>query len=106
MNNLCTLFNQFSNIFFSEALTAPINYYRANFSCTLKEKPRCDLNIPFLVVNGADDRYLSSGILDKMKDNYGHIETMLLDNCGHFVQQEEPQRLNKIVREFLNKHKI
>lgn len=88
------------------AFTPPINYYRANFAYTIKEKNRCELPVPFLVINAAGDRYISPAVLDRMKEYYATIETELLENCGHFLQQEEPQRVNQRIREFLVKNNI
>lgn len=62
--------------------------------------------MPFLIINGSNDLYLGAGILDRIKDFYAYIETILLENCGHFIQQEEPQKVNLYINDFLNKHKI
>ncbi|XP_072941881.1 uncharacterized protein [Epargyreus clarus] len=87
------------------AFTPPINYYRANFVYTLPEKYK-DEKVPLLIANAANDNYVSVGILDRMKKEYAQIETVVVDNCGHFLQQEEPQKVNTIIRNFLVKHNI
>ncbi|XP_063375171.1 epoxide hydrolase 3-like [Cydia amplana] len=88
------------------AVTPPINYYRANFVYTLPDKARCERPVPMLVANAADDKYLSHSILDRMMTEYAHIEAKLVPGCGHFIMQEKPEVVNKLVREFLGKHKL
>ncbi|CAG4951296.1 unnamed protein product [Parnassius apollo] len=87
------------------ALTPPINYYRANFQLPLPEKYR-DEKVPMLIANGQRDKYLGPSILDCMKKEYKHIETMLIENCSHFLQQEAPEKINKIIRDFLTKNNM
>lgn len=88
------------------ALTPPLNYYRANFAYDVTDKPRCELKVPFMIINGAKDIYLNPGILDRLKEMYSHIETLVLENCGHFVQQEEPNKVNTHIKNFLNKNNL
>ncbi|KAI8433638.1 hypothetical protein MSG28_015644 [Choristoneura fumiferana] len=88
------------------ALTPPINYYRANFNTNLNVKPRCERNIPMMVANAAKDRYIAHSVLERMKTEYAHIETTLVPDCGHFIQQEKPVLVNKLIRDFLSKHKL
>ncbi|XP_041973355.1 uncharacterized protein LOC121729034 [Aricia agestis] len=86
-----------------DAFTPPLNYYRANFNYGLPEVWHDD-NVPFLVAAAADDPALSLSLHGAMKRSYRHIEFTVVDDCGHFVQQENPDKVNDIIREFLNKH--
>ncbi|KAG7305674.1 hypothetical protein JYU34_009783 [Plutella xylostella] len=88
------------------ALTPPINYYRSNFAYTLADKPRCERPVPFLYALAQNDAYLSTTLIDKMKNYYAHIEPTIIENCGHFAQQEEPAKVNSLIRNFLSKHKV
>lgn len=88
------------------AITPPINYYRANFRFDLPEIVEHKENVPMLVAHAANDLYLSHGILDKLKKEYTIIETTIIDNCSHFLQQEEPEKVNKVIRDFLSKNNI
>ncbi|XP_059061952.1 epoxide hydrolase 4-like [Achroia grisella] len=87
------------------AFTYPINYYRANFSCSLPDKHLKD-NVPMLLVQAQNDLYIGHSVLDLMKKQYEHIEITMLENCRHFLQQEEPEKVNKLIREFLTKNKL
>lgn len=86
-------------------MTPPINYYRANFSYSLPATVHKE-NVPLLVAHGEKDEYLTHGLLDVMKEHYTTIETVVLDNVGHFMQQEEPVRINELIRSFLAKHNL
>lgn len=63
-------------------------------------------NIPFLFAHGENEIYLSRSILDGMKEEYANIETVILEGAGHFMQQQEPVKVNKLIRDFLRKHKF
>ncbi|XP_026765361.2 epoxide hydrolase 4-like [Galleria mellonella] len=87
------------------AFTYPINYYRANFAYSLPEK-HLEENVPMLVAHAENDLYIRHSILDMMKKQYDYIETTIVKDCRHFLQQEEPEKVNKIIREFLIKYKL
>ncbi|KAL0884117.1 hypothetical protein ABMA27_016136 [Loxostege sticticalis] len=87
------------------AFTPPLNYYRANFSYCLPEK-QVKGKVPMLVALAANDLFIDTSVLDLMKKEYDDAETVLIENCSHFIQQEEPEKANKAIREFLAKHKI
>ncbi|XP_028163840.1 epoxide hydrolase 1-like [Ostrinia furnacalis] len=84
------------------AFTPPVNYYRANFAYCLPEKHVTD-KVPMLVIHAAKDPYIDLSVLDIMKQEYSDIETTVIEDCGHFLQQEEPAKVNKVIREFLAK---
>lgn len=59
-----------------------------------------------LVALAANDLFIDTSVLDLMKKEYDDAETVLIENCSHFIQQEEPEKANKAIREFLAKHNI
>ncbi|KPJ12514.1 Epoxide hydrolase 3 [Papilio machaon] len=87
------------------ALTPPINYYRANFQLTFPDKYK-DENVPMIVANGEKDPYIATSTLERMKAEYKYIETVLVEDAYHFLQQESPEKVNKIIRDFLLKNKL
>ncbi|XP_013134829.1 PREDICTED: epoxide hydrolase 1-like [Papilio polytes] len=87
------------------SFTPPINYYRSVFSLTTKRN-NIDNNVPMLVANAAKDSSLLPNLLNRMKEDYKYIETKLLEDCYHFFQEHEPELINKLIREFLVKHKL
>lgn len=82
-----------------------MNYYRANFEFFLPEK-QVTGKVPMLVAHASNDRYIDLSILDLMKKEYEDCETAIVENSGHFLQQEEPEKVNKVIREFLTKHSL
>nr|XP_021183905.2 epoxide hydrolase 3 [Helicoverpa armigera] len=88
------------------ALTPPINYYRANFSYGLPEIVEHKENVPMLVAHAGNDPYICHSLLDTMKKEYSTIETTIIENTGHFMQQEDPEKVNKVIRDFLSKNNI
>lgn len=52
------------------------------------------------------DSALSLTLLDSVKKEYKHIESVVLKGCRHFAQQEDPDIVNKLIREFLVKHNL
>ncbi|KAL4719489.1 hypothetical protein ACJJTC_015210, partial [Scirpophaga incertulas] len=83
------------------AFTPPVNYYRANFVYDMPNN-QPNGNVPMLVIYGEKDAYLELSLIDRMKKRYGNIETAIIENCAHFLQQEEPQKVNKLIRDFLS----
>ncbi|CAH1635337.1 unnamed protein product [Spodoptera littoralis] len=88
------------------ALTPPINYYRANFRFDFPEIVEHKENVPMLVAHAANDHYLCHSLLDTLKKEYSTIETAIVENTSHFLQQEEPEKVNKLIRDFLSKNNI
>uniref|UniRef100_A0AAU7BB66 Soluble spoxide hydrolase n=1 Tax=Maruca vitrata TaxID=497515 RepID=A0AAU7BB66_MARVT len=86
------------------AFTPPINYYRANFKVFVPEK-QTKGKVPMLVAHASNDPYIELSVLDLMKEEYD-AETAVVENTGHFLQQEEPAKVNNVIRQFLTKHNI
>jgi pimeloyl-ACP methyl ester carboxylesterase len=91
------------------ALTAAINYYRANmnpailFSENMVAFPK--IKSPTLVVWGDQDVALSKDLIidtDEFVDAPYSIK--YFPNCGHWVHLEEPELVTKCLLEFLKAH--
>ncbi len=86
------------------ALTAPLNYYRANARFLNPTKP---LKRPTefskgLYMLGEQEKYISmdSGQLQqKYSDN---LQFKVIKGASHFCQQDAPEEINRLIREFLN----
>lgn len=86
------------------ALTAMINYYRANilkriFGSSLNEKK---ITTPALFIYGEKDH----AVMPETVKNIGEFvdapfEEYFIPNSGHWVQQETPETVTQILREFL-----
>lgn len=79
-----------------------MNYYRANFDNDISIKPPEKLP-KGLYVLGEFEEYLSlSNIVGVMK-RYNGLEAKILRNGRHFIQQEKPDSVNEMIRNFLRK---
>jgi len=88
------------------ALTAAINYYRANMNPAILFSERSiafpKIKSPTLVVWGEQDVALSKDLIidtDEFVDAPYSIK--YFPSCGHWVQLEEPELVNKYLLEFL-----
>lgn len=85
------------------ALTAGINYYRANFgsrgndSQTLNRLDGTD----GMYVLGELEEYISKETLDLTVKEYPKIRVEVVKGANHFLQQHAPQAVNNLLRDFL-----
>ncbi|WP_119069454.1 alpha/beta fold hydrolase [Rubrobacter indicoceani] len=89
------------------ALTAATNYYRA----LLRRNPKKSASLvrrieaPTLLIWGERDRYLGVELLQVDRDLVPHLQTERLPDASHWVQQDAPQRVNRLLRDFLKSPK-
>lgn len=84
------------------ALKASINYYRAGlrFSNAKKSKGK-KVQAPTLLIWGENDKALGKE-LTVGTENYinNTFELKLIPNCSHWVQQDEPEKVNEYLFDF------
>lgn len=87
------------------AFTGPINYYRANFSFTKKVKRQQSLETfsPGLYLVGERDLYISKETGPMLQKQFKNLEFKIVENANHFCQQDQPEAVNKLMREFLSR---
>jgi epoxide hydrolase 4 len=85
------------------AATATINYYRALF----RQSPRRTearirvVQAPTLVIWGERDRYLGTELADPDPADVANLERVVrLPGASHWVQHDEPERVNQLLTEF------
>lgn len=82
------------------ALTAMINYYRANVQAIMNE-PAPMIEVPTLMIWGEEDAALDI----RLTEGYGPLvrdfQLMRLPNVSHWVQQEAPDRVNVALVDWL-----
>jgi epoxide hydrolase 4 len=85
------------------ALTAMINYYRANFNISLGNIARNYgiLNLPTLMIWGEEDTALGKELTYGTDACVSDLELKYIHNCSHWVQQEQPELVNQYMRDFL-----
>jgi len=89
------------------ALTAGINYYRAMLRNvkTLNEAQQFPkISVPTQVIWGENDRALGKELCDGLEDYFeNHFELHFIPNCSHWVQQEEPDKVNELLVDFFKR---
>jgi pimeloyl-ACP methyl ester carboxylesterase len=94
------------------ALTGGLNYYRASpLYPPVGEDPGAKalqlnpadfmVRVPTLVVWGMCDQALLPGNLDGLEACVPDLRIERLPQASHWVMQEEPERLNRLIREFI-----
>ncbi|MBF2046093.1 MAG: alpha/beta fold hydrolase [Elainella sp. C42_A2020_010] len=84
------------------ALTAMLNYYRANFwQPELTSQNWGMLTTPTLLIWGEDDVALGKELTYGTEAYVADLTVRYIPQCGHWVQQEKPDLVNQYMREFL-----
>lgn len=85
------------------ALTAMLNYYRANLRWPdfLVGRDWSLLTLPTLLIWGEADTALGKELTYGTEQYVAHLTLRYIPNCSHWVQQEQPQIVNQYMREFL-----
>ena len=86
------------------ALTAMVNYYRGAFQSLFNSKTQewGILNIPTLTIWGEDDTALGKELTYGTEAYVRDWQIKYIPNCSHWVQQEQPELVNRYIQEFLN----
>ncbi len=83
------------------ALTAMINWYRAMFRRAVQRLPRRRITVPTLMVWGTHDVALGRELAPPSIDLCDDGRLVYIEEAGHWVQHEEPRRVNALISEFL-----
>jgi pimeloyl-ACP methyl ester carboxylesterase len=87
------------------AVRSAINYYRAAFrrgSGGARHGVR-PIEVPALLIWGDRDRYLVRGLAEDIEQWVPRLRVEHLPNASHWVQHDEPARVNELLVEFLSK---
>jgi len=88
------------------AFTPPINYYRNAFSLeSFKESNKAKDKVikPTLIIWGKNDIALSSDLPELTKPFVNDLKIVYIENGNHFIQQDQPKKVNEIMEDFLTK---
>lgn len=88
------------------AITAALNYYRANIPPENWLKPPPEMppvTVPTMIVWALDDAYMSPLLLDLSAAKVaGPLRVERLPGVSHWVQQEVPDTVNRLLLDFLS----
>ncbi|MDJ0533181.1 MAG: alpha/beta hydrolase [Xenococcaceae cyanobacterium MO_207.B15] len=84
------------------ALTAMLNYYRANFLRLFNLQEWAVLQVPTMMIWGENDTALRKELTYNTQKYVKHLQLHYIPNCSHWVQQEQPKLVNQYMRDFLN----
>ncbi|MET8995760.1 alpha/beta hydrolase [Amycolatopsis sp. NPDC004169] len=82
-------------------LRASFGYYRALDETIAQNEKRKEtpLTLPVLAVGGA--RYCGPQVAETMRPAAGDVTEVVLDDCGHYVAEEQPARFTEVLEDFL-----
>lgn len=84
--------------------TGPINWYRnwtANWASTAGVPQ--SVNVPTLFIGAEDDVIISPEQIEAMRPQVPDLEVVMIENCGHWTQQERPDEVNARLLDFLSR---
>ena len=94
-------FNYYLSRFQNGGMRGPINWYRnidRNWLIT-KDTHQLKINVPTCFLSGEDDPVSVWAPIDK--NNYSKLEiSKIIKGAGHWLQQEKPDEVNKIILDF------
>jgi pimeloyl-ACP methyl ester carboxylesterase len=85
------------------ALTPPIDYYRnmdRNWELSAQWAERT-IDVPCLMISGANDPVLTPAMADGMEERVPNLTKVVIDDCGHWTQQERPEATNAAMIAYL-----
>lgn len=87
------------------ALTAALNYYRANMppAAWVRDPPQLPpVEVPTMIVWGEADSYLGMELLDRsVAKCAGPVRVETLPGVSHWIQQEAPEAVNRLLVDWL-----
>lgn len=84
--------------------TGPINWYR-NWTLNWETQAEFDqrIRVPTLFIGADDDVVIALEHIEAMKPLVEDVEMHMLENCGHWSQQEKPDEVNRLMIDWLRR---
>ena len=83
------------------AMTAMINWYRALLRATPPRPADQRVHAPTLIIWGAQDPFLVRAMAPESANWCDHARVEMIEEATHWVQVEEPERVNRLLLDFL-----
>jgi len=92
----------FATAFAKSGFTNPINWYR-NWTRNWEALEGVDqvIDIPTLFIGGVDDVVIAPEHIAAMRPLISNLTIEMLEPCGHWMQQERPEDINRLVIDWL-----
>jgi pimeloyl-ACP methyl ester carboxylesterase len=94
----------YTRAFKRTGFTGAINWYR-NFSHNWRtlEGYGEQIRVPTLFIGAVDDLAVEPHHIEAMKPFVDDLELYMLENCGHWTQQERPDDVNRLIIDWLSR---
>lgn len=94
----------FAAAFARTGFTGPINWYR-NWTLNWETQAAYEqrIEIPTLFIGAVDDVVVASEHIEAMKPLVEDLEIHMLEHCGHWSQQEQPDEVNRLIIDWLKR---
>jgi len=89
------------------ALTGGLSWYRAMWK-HMKDLKTLDtkIRVPVLLLHGDPDEAFDRKTIEASRSFCTQVDTRYIENTGHFVPQDEPEVVNRLILEFLKQGRI
>ncbi len=96
--------NLYVDTFKKTGFTGGINWYRnLDRNWKLTEGVEQKINVPCLYIGAEDDVVLPPSMAAGMDIFIPNLEKHVIEDCGHWTQQEKPDELNRLIVDWLNR---
>ena len=94
----------FAAAFAKNGFTGPINWYR-NWSHNWASTEGVEqlVRVPTLFIGARDDVIIPLQHIESMQPHIQDLEVHVLNNCGHWTQQERPDEVNGLIIDWLRR---
>jgi pimeloyl-ACP methyl ester carboxylesterase len=83
------------------AYTSMLNWYRAIAQRQPKRPPSYRVTMPTLIIWGVLDKFLGRELAQESLPLCDHGQLQYIDNATHWVQHEEPARVNRLINQLI-----
>jgi pimeloyl-ACP methyl ester carboxylesterase len=90
--------------FAAGGFTGPINWYR-NFRHNWKSTRGVGqkIDVPTLFIGATDEVVVGRRQIDAMKPHVSDLEIHMIEDCGHWSQQEKPAEVNSVMLDWMSR---
>ncbi|MDH4074071.1 MAG: alpha/beta hydrolase, partial [Gammaproteobacteria bacterium] len=94
----------YTRAFEAGGFTGPINWYRNfrdNWKSTRGVPQR--VTVPTLFIGASEEIVVGRGQIEAMKPHVDDLEIRMIDDCGHWSQQEKPDEVSTLIIDWLTR---